>query len=47
MYTPISEEEMYRLMEESCRGNKTGETDFGFVPFTPSEVEEFLKEQED
>ena len=47
MYTPIPEKEMYRLMAESCRGNKTGGTDFGFVPFTPSEVEEFLKDQED
>lgn len=47
MYTTISKEEMSRLMAESCCGNKAGKTDFGFVPFTPSEVEEFLKEQED
>ncbi len=34
-------------MAESCRGNKAGKTDFGFVSFTPSEVEEFINEQED
>lgn len=34
-------------MAETCRGNKTGGTDYGFVPFTRSEVEEFIKEQED
>lgn len=33
-------------MAETCRGNKTGGTDFGFVPFTPSEVEQFLSEGE-
>lgn len=47
MYNPIPEPEMYRLMAESCQGNKSGKTDYGFVPFTGAEVAEFLKESEE
>ena len=38
---------MYRLMAESCQDNKSGKTDYGFEPFTGSEIEEFLKKSED